>query len=125
MYYVIFGGLDDDDDEEDEEEEDEDDEGAEKGSAFSIYSHTPDDLFLDPAGQMVFETKDMSGKEPGQGQGQGRVKEKVVTPGWICLCFTWVFTFHTILLPSHLSSSPMPSHYIHPHYFYAFHHHRN
>ena len=47
MYYVIFGGLDDDDDEEDEEEEDEDDEGAEKGSAFSIYSHTPDDLFLD------------------------------------------------------------------------------
>ena len=64
----------DDDDEDDDEDEDE---TAEKGPTFSIYSHTPDDLFLDPSGQMVFETKETSGKEPGLGLGQE--KEKVPT----------------------------------------------
>ena len=75
---------DDDDDDEDEEEE----ETTEKGPTFSVYSHTPDDLLLDPYGQMVFETTDTSGKEPDKGQGLGKEKEKVGMDRWMddCVC---------------------------------------
>ena len=69
---------DDDDDDDEEEEEDEEEVTAEKGPSFSVYSHTPEDLYLDPSGQMVFETNETSGKEPGQGLGQGHAKEKVL-----------------------------------------------
>lgn len=71
--------LGDDDDDEEDDEEDKETTNKGDGSSFSVYSHTPEDLYLDPSGQMVFETNDTSGKEPGQrqGQGQGRIEEKV------------------------------------------------
>ena len=70
--------LDLDDDDDDEEEDEEEEETADKGPSFSVYSHTPEDLYLDPSGQMVFETNETSGKEPGQGPSQGHAKEKVL-----------------------------------------------
>ena len=95
MYVFALHGialdLDDDDDDE-EEEEDEEEETADKDPSFSVYSHTPEDLYLDPSGQMVFETNETSGKEPGQGLGQGQAKEKVL--------FLCVILDANLLLPS-------------------------
>ena len=108
-WHYITLDLDDDDDDDEEEDEDEE-ENADKDPSFSVYSHTPEDLYLDPSGQMVFETNETSGKEPGQGLGQGHAKEKglllgvnlganLLLPSLVLLFFPLHTPFHALCHP--------------------------
>ena len=57
---MYFGGdamgVDEEGDDDDEEEEDEEEEEEEEEGTFDVATLTPEELYLNDAGQMVFET---------------------------------------------------------------------